>query len=709
MTSPENQPKTTRFPAEREFELAVEITVGNAGKEDWPPVSYADNDRILVWWLPEYDDLLRQLVEEYQWAWQPQAHERLEAVVPAEVLYAWRDADPLCAKWSWYNVLGVFAAARTKHLGIRPRPPQRLNCPCCSREFLQSEVPHPLVMRLGVNAVDICGTCLKQALYDNGSTVSTEESVIAVLRALSAALGRPPKRGDLSGRVELGQLTAGARAAVVRALRVKPAASRVVELFGSWAAAVARAQGAPAVSPPAGGPAPAAGPAVRAGAEFPSSDPARYRAATGSLPEMNLDPGRDPWEYAEEIGSLIGTGYLALAEAALAKLEVTEPGLPAGYLADLYAQTARFAEAQAVIDRFYGEGSPREQKARDLRTISAGPVFYEPLPTPPRGRVRFVLVGGPMDYVDRRGEHACVSGEADSSGAPAISEDVARVNAMVDSDAWIRVAAKTGHTVMASLARAGSGPRPYGHLVSYVTGPFRDAVKAVTGALPKKLPEDAWHVGPSGKSGWSYQRDAGQFVFNARADFSLITVDAPPAVAVWGWPDRSDLCLQAFTDTIASGTADPVTVILPDVPTFRDFARRYVRGGRMDRVGRTLMEERLYRAPSGASTKRGTVLSAEFAPRLVVHPDGTEDSGTALAGALAYLDASHTLRLSVWDVLADSLLRDVAAVTPAVPKPFSVPAYERSDMIRWYAQYPDADNVTALLSPYRPSLLEARA
>ena len=29
---------------------------------DWPPVSFAENDHILVWWLPEYDEALRQLV-----------------------------------------------------------------------------------------------------------------------------------------------------------------------------------------------------------------------------------------------------------------------------------------------------------------------------------------------------------------------------------------------------------------------------------------------------------------------------------------------------------------------------------------------------------------------------------------------------------------------------------------------------------------------
>jgi hypothetical protein len=43
--------------------------VSDGSWDDWPPVSFAENDHILVWWLPEYDEALRQLVAEYQWAW----------------------------------------------------------------------------------------------------------------------------------------------------------------------------------------------------------------------------------------------------------------------------------------------------------------------------------------------------------------------------------------------------------------------------------------------------------------------------------------------------------------------------------------------------------------------------------------------------------------------------------------------------------------
>ena len=41
--------------------------------DDWcygPSLRLTENDHILVWWLPEYDKAVRQVVAEYQWAWQ---------------------------------------------------------------------------------------------------------------------------------------------------------------------------------------------------------------------------------------------------------------------------------------------------------------------------------------------------------------------------------------------------------------------------------------------------------------------------------------------------------------------------------------------------------------------------------------------------------------------------------------------------------------
>ena len=54
-------------------------------------------------------------------------------------------------------------------------------------------------------------------------------------------------------------------------------------------------------------------------------------------------------------------------------------------------------------------------------------------------------------------------------------------------------------------------------------------------------------------------------------------------------------------------------------------------------------------------------------------------------GAIAYLDAHHTLRLSVWDLLRDDLLRGGRGWWQRrAARPFSVTASDRADMLHWY-------------------------
>jgi hypothetical protein len=684
--------------------------------DDWhygPPLRLTENDHILVWWLPEYDKGVRQVVAEYQWAWQIPLLSHLETLIPESVLRAWRDSDPLCREYSWVNVLLAFAWGRARQLGISSRPARRKVCACCSREFLESDLSFRAISRLGVDALDICEMCLRQAFYAKGSPAAANEGVIAVLQALSGTLQRPPKNSDLNGRLNLRDLPRDARATAVQALRVKPTLARVMELFGSWEAAVAEAAAASPVPLPRYD---NARPTRPADSEFTSSDPESYRSLTGPLPEVVLDSSREELSYYEEITSLIGTGYLALAEAALRRLGAQDRVMNfTGLLAQIYGQTARKEEARAAIGTANNGASAEEKeryftsvfRPRDFRTITSGPVFYGPLPSLPRGYARFVLVGGPMDYVDRRGVHTCVTGESPPGGSEVErTESVARMSAMVDGAPWMQAATEAGQAIIASLSRTEVIAGLYGHQLSYVTSPFRQIVKALTGSVPKKLAEDAWNLAPVGKSRWSYQREAAQYIFNAAAGFAFLSVDAAPTVCVWGWPDRSDNCLQAFLDTVAFEATTPVTVILPDIPAFRDFARRYVRLEPMANSERTLLEDHLYRMPLDMPNKRGTILSAEFAPRLVVHPDGREDDGALLAGASAYLDAHHTLRLSVWDLLGDALLRGAAMTARPAPRRFSVSTSDRADMVSWYGRNTDYDDPDVLCA-YRPSLLDA--
>lgn len=685
--------------------------------EAWPPASLAENDHILVWWLPEYDDALRQMVAQWQWAWTWRLSQRLQDLIAEDILQAWRQADPLCQQYAWYNVLHNFAIARSKQLGLIPRPAQRKACAICGTVFNEMDLG-TLAERIGVDATDFCRECLTQA-FQNGSTTASHEDVAAVLQALATALGRPPVTTDLKGRFDFATLSPSARSTAVRALMAKPTATRVKQLFGSWDAAVAHASATTLYELPTHAPhQPRQSGAATAG-EFTSNEPERYLALRGPLPAVELEPERENWAYRGEISSFIGTGYLALAEAASLRLAAKDPYCN-DLLAQIYGQTARFDEARAAFDKATRQinGTDTEYPTsdsehtvdhllvpRDVRTITAAPVFYQPIPNPPRGNMRFVFIGGHMEFVDRRGEHSCVTGVTpDGTLDSQLAENCARMNAMVDCEPWYRAAIATGTAIMAASSRLRAGVRPCGHIISYVTAPLRDVITALTGAPPTKVKEDAWSIRPVGKSGWSYARDAAHHVFNAQANYAYIGVEAPPTVSIWAWPDRSDLALQAFLDTISS-PGDPITVILPDVPALRDFARRYVKGRPMTNVQRTLMEELHYRGGS-MPNKRGVILSSDFLPSLVIHPDGREEAGNLLASALAYLDARHTLRLSVWDTLADPLLRDVVAEQPVSPQHCSLDDFARKDVVMWYKMWPDDDDPMVLLRPYRPSLVD---
>jgi hypothetical protein len=138
-----------------------------------PPSALTENDYILIWWLPDYDETVRKVVAAYQWTWQAPMLERLEAMVPEAVLRAWRDSDPFCRESSWQNVLLAFAWGRAVQLGISSRPALRKECSGCSREFLESDLSHRSISRLGVGALDVCERCLRQAFYAEASAKAT--------------------------------------------------------------------------------------------------------------------------------------------------------------------------------------------------------------------------------------------------------------------------------------------------------------------------------------------------------------------------------------------------------------------------------------------------------------------------------------------------------------------------------------------------------
>lgn len=90
---------------------------------DWPPVSFAQNDHNLVWWLPEYDDMLRRLVDEHQWAWRSQVLAELKSIVPETVLRVARGRSSVPRK---------LVVLRSQGLRLRPGQAARHSLPAAA-------------------------------------------------------------------------------------------------------------------------------------------------------------------------------------------------------------------------------------------------------------------------------------------------------------------------------------------------------------------------------------------------------------------------------------------------------------------------------------------------------------------------------------------------------------------------------------------------
>jgi hypothetical protein len=446
--------------------------------------------------------------------------------------------------------------------------------------------------------------------------------------------------------------------------------------------------------------------------------------------------GRSPAEWVTDIEILIGSGETDRAEAVLAHLCAIElEGArklslqPAPWYFDKLAallngrgdrhgaiaileRYIRLAENPGYLadelDRLRGD-DPRpfrwsgDQLAIDDERFRTGNgTFYRPLPMAAAGNVRFVFVGGPMHYVDRRGDHACVSG-SDISGAEdeRTAEEVGRIASMTDSDLWIDAAVRVIDRVLRTALRTGESD-PWCLSVSFVTGVLRDSVRDIMGRPPAKVKDGPPKLQKPARGRWLYFRRPTLFVFDWTGASAgggvkssrLFEIQDPPTIAAWIWPDRSDLVLHAFCHTLTLAGSRALTLVLPDTPALRHFARRYNRRESMNHVQRTLLENQLYFSLSPPS-QRGTVCYGRFRPTLVIDIDGQEVDGDLLSVSLDYLEKNYELQISPWDLLHDPLMREVVSADlqnlvaqRAHTKDWTTDELEKLERMReWYGRY----------------------
>ncbi len=208
------------------------------------PASYAQNPHILRWWSSVHDEALRAEISRHHWQWYWHASDVIVAVTPPEVLDRWRKTDPLCTQYAWYNVLMYFAVARAKQQSLmrEAREPTWESCAVCGVGFREDSLPVPLVERLGIDRIDICGPCLKSVAYGPpGDPRASKEQVISYVNGLAELIQRVPHQGFGDGKGDFLELTTPQRVRMIHLFRARPTPERVNKLFGSWLGALVAA------------------------------------------------------------------------------------------------------------------------------------------------------------------------------------------------------------------------------------------------------------------------------------------------------------------------------------------------------------------------------------------------------------------------------------------------------------------------------------
>lgn len=211
---------------------------------DFVVPSYENNEYIQSWWKPEYDELIKKEIKEWDWAWSWDISDILTKAVPSEVIEDWRNKDPLCEKYAWYNILMNFAVARANNRGFiqNSRTPKQKTCRLCYNEFIEDSLPNPLIRRLGIDKLNYCAPCLSEIVFQNtGFSDSSEEEIKEYLFSLSETISKVPNQGFGEGLGDLIELEPEVLDKTLALLRKKPKTNHIIGTFGSWLNALIQA------------------------------------------------------------------------------------------------------------------------------------------------------------------------------------------------------------------------------------------------------------------------------------------------------------------------------------------------------------------------------------------------------------------------------------------------------------------------------------
>lgn len=199
-------------------------------------LNYAKNKYILKWWNVDHDNLIATHIEREQWMWYWGISDSVVKITPEAVIEKWKNEDPICSNYAWYNVIMYFAEARAEVIGLTKniRLPLWKMCPLCNNKFVKNSLPAPLVYKLGVNNLDYCSPCISNIIFPNsGDPTLSKDEIIEFLNDLAKVLGKVPNQ-NYQQELTLKGMDSESRLTILQVLQKQPTIQRVKGIFGSW-------------------------------------------------------------------------------------------------------------------------------------------------------------------------------------------------------------------------------------------------------------------------------------------------------------------------------------------------------------------------------------------------------------------------------------------------------------------------------------------
>jgi len=194
-----------------------------------------ENTHILKWWTQSHDELLKKLIEKYQWFWHLDVAEEIINMTPEVFPEKWHTQDSLCIDGNWYSILTNFSVSRAEKLGLTHaiRKPKIRKCAACKVDFIENSLTFWMAKNLGINQIDFCQLCLQDSV-STCSGSSSKEEILNYIKNLADVLKQiPPQNFEIMSPYFSG-LSTKKRLRVMNIVKRRPTTERVKELFGSW-------------------------------------------------------------------------------------------------------------------------------------------------------------------------------------------------------------------------------------------------------------------------------------------------------------------------------------------------------------------------------------------------------------------------------------------------------------------------------------------